>query len=53
MVSLYYGYETGWMRRNADAILTKWVKCFGITTIVLTLISPLKTMYGHVKGLMY
>lgn len=53
MVSLYYGYETGWMRRNADKILIQWLKCFGIVTVVLTLISPFKTMYTHVKGILY
>lgn len=49
MVTLYHGYEKGFLRRNSTDEIRMWLKALAIITIVLSLLGALRTFYNQVK----
>lgn len=50
MVCLYYGYDKNFMKNSSEPVIRKWLQTFGIITIILTVIGPLKTLFIQIKA---
>lgn len=49
MVSLWFGYDKGWMRANSRADIRMWLQAVAIITILLSLIGALRANLNLMK----